>query len=56
MVHALQPRSGIVLREGNNDLANNPLGCKELYEDVVKTCEEVKAMCPNRTVSIYINF
>lgn len=55
MVHALQPRSGIVLREGNNDLANNTLGCKDLYEDVIKAYEEVKAMYPNRTVSIYIN-
>ena len=55
MVHAIQPSQGIVLRDKNNDLANNTIGCKDLYEDVVKACEEVKAMYPNRTLSIYIN-
>lgn len=55
MVHALQPRPEIILEADRNNLAKNTIGCKELYEDVVKACEDVKNMSLNKTIPMYID-
>ena len=34
MNHAFLPKEGIKLAPDNNDLANNIIGCKELYDDI----------------------
>ena len=35
MAHAFMPKERIKLTPDNNDLANNIIGCKELYEDII---------------------
>lgn len=54
MVHALQPTSEIVLRGERNDLENNIVGCRELYEDVIAACEFVKSKI-SKKIPMYIN-
>lgn len=54
MVHALQPRPGIILGKDRNDLANKTIGCRELFEDVVAACEEVKTMNVDKNIPMYI--
>ena len=55
MVHALQPNSDIVLGRERNDLENNIIGCRELYEDVVKACEHIKSMNISKNTTVYVD-
>lgn len=42
MVHAFLPKEGIQLVPDRNDLSNNTIGCRELYEDIIAAFNEVK--------------
>ena len=55
MVHAMQPSSKIRLTKDRNDLANHIIGCKELFEDVVAACKEIKSMTISKNVTVSIN-
>lgn len=42
MAHAFLPKEGIQLAPDRNDLSNNTIGCKELYEDIIAAFNEIK--------------
>lgn len=42
LLHAFLPKDGILLAEDKNDLKNNIIGCKSLYQDIIKAWEQLK--------------
>lgn len=43
MLHAFFPKNGVTLTNDRNDLPNNIIGCRELYEDIKAAWEEINS-------------